>query len=71
MRSKMVIFHQHHVEQAKAVIGAAACDDRGFFQSAKAGRCFSSVENFDPVISSGLHKLSGEGGDPGQALKKI
>ena len=48
-RQKVVVFHQHHVEEAEAMIRPAARDDRRLLKPAQARRRLARVENLAPL----------------------
>ena len=67
----MIIFHQHHVVQAEAVINAATRHDRCFFERTKPRCGFSGIQNLNARIVRGIDKFAGERGDAGEPLEKI
>lgn len=68
---EMIVFDEHHVEQAEAVINAAAASDGIFFQSTQAGSGFARVKNLRVGALDGIHELRSQGGDAGEALNEI
>ena len=43
--AQVIVLYQDHIIQGKAMVGAATCHDRRFFQRTQAGRCFPCIKN--------------------------
>ena len=67
----MVVFYQHHIEEAEAMVEGAAAGDGIFFQPAPAGCGFARVEDTGVCWANGLDKTGGQGGDAREALDEI
>ena len=67
----MVVFDEDGVEQAGAMVAAAAAVDGVFFESAPAGRCFAGVVNAGGGAFDAADVLARERGDSGQAADEI
>jgi len=67
----MIVFHQHHIVQAEAVISTAPCHHGCFFQRTQPRRGFSCIQNLDPRVGGSIDEFAGERGNPGESLEKI
>ena len=67
----MVVFDEDGVEQAGAMVAAAAAVDGVFFEPAPAGRCFAGVVNMGRGAFDAADVLARERGDSGQAADEI
>src|SRR5690349_2855968 len=67
----MIIFDQNEVEQADTVILSAATCDGIFFQQAKSGRRFASIENLRLGPLHRIYELSRQSGNARESLRKI
>ena len=70
-RGEVVVLDEHHVEQAQAMVVAAAAGDGVFLKPPPAGRGFARVENLRRRAFDGIDKLRGQGGHAGKPLDKI
>src|SRR5689334_21412592 len=70
-RRDVVVFDQHCVEQAHAMIGGARGGDRHFFETAQTGSRLSGVENHAAGAFDGTHVSAGKRGDAPQTLKEV
>ena len=68
---EVIVFDHDHVVEAVAVVGAAACEDGGLFQSAPAGSGLAGIEQAAGGGAHGLDVVVGEGGDAAEALEEI
>ena len=70
-RIEMIIFHQDHLAQGRAMILAPARDDRGLLQGPQTRRRLPCIENLRARFADRFHELPGQRGDAGQALEEI
>ena len=68
---QMIVFNQHTVKQAVAVVGSAAADDRVFFKRSKCRCGFARIENKNFRIIGFLDIAAGHRGNSGHPLNKI
>src|SRR4051794_20336565 len=67
----MIVFYEHHIEQAGTVINATASDNRRLLQHAQPRGRFARIEYFGRMITNRINKLPCERRDAAEALKKI
>lgn len=68
---QVIVFDQHHVPKAEAMILCAAATNGIFFQCAPAGGRLACVENRGARSGDSFHKVLGERCDAGKALDEI
>ena len=66
---EVVVLHQHHVEQAHAVVGAPAGGDCGLLKHPPAWRGLSGIKH--RCGPGGPHELGGMGGDSRQVRHAV
>lgn len=60
---EVIIFHHGAVVKSDAMVGAAARDDRSFFEETQARSGFAGVENACAGATDGVDVAAGERGD--------
>lgn len=68
---KVVVLDEDLIIEADSMIRPAACEHGGFFEQAKAGSGFASVEQARGGSSNGICVSPSQRGDAGEALKEI
>ena len=68
---EVVVLGQHAVEEAEAVVGAAAGADGEAFEFAESGGGFAGVEDEGFGAVHRVNKAAGEGGDAAEALEEV
>src|SRR5207253_4208810 len=70
-RGQVIVFYEHHVVQAKAMINTTSCNHRSLFQCAEPGRGFACVQDLGRMVSNGIDKLARKGRDAAEMLQKV
>ena len=70
-RGQVVVLDEHEVEEANAVVRAAAAVHSVFLEAPPAGRGLAGVEDFGLCAFHLLDELRGERGDAGETLHEV